>query len=94
MDFGAARGGKTPFEIYKTELRPLIARGNLYHVTERPDGVRWDGIEYASPELDKGVLFAFRGTTDVDDIFLNSKGLLRKSDMNLHLKMAAENRSH
>jgi alpha-galactosidase len=50
------------FELYKTELRPLIAHGNLYHVSERPDGVRWDGIQYASSDASKGVLLAFRGT--------------------------------
>jgi hypothetical protein len=34
----------------------------LYHVTERPDGVNWDGIEYYSGKLRRGVLYAFRGT--------------------------------
>jgi hypothetical protein len=54
---------KRQFELYKTELRPLIAHGNLYHVSNRPDGHGWDGIQYASPDSDKAVLFAFRGTT-------------------------------
>ena len=67
--------GKRQFEIYKTKLRPLIARGNLYHVSDRPDGKRWDGIQYVSPELDKGVLFAFRGTTDAFLHFFKLKGL-------------------
>lgn len=66
---------KRQFEIYKSELRPLIASGNLYHVSERPDGVRWDGIEYVSPELDKGVLYAFRGTTDAILHVFKLKGL-------------------
>jgi len=66
---------KRQFELYKTELRPLIAHGNLYHVSRRPDGVEWDGIEYVSPELDKGVLFAFRGTTDVGTHSFKLKGL-------------------
>jgi hypothetical protein len=54
---------KRQFEIYKAELRPLIAHGNLHHVSERPDGMNWDGMQYVSPDLGKGVLFAFRGTT-------------------------------
>jgi len=66
---------KREFEIYKTQLRPLIAHGNLYHVSERPDGVNWDGIEYVSPESDTGVLFAFRGTIDVGTHSFKLKGL-------------------
>ena len=34
----------------------------MYHVAERPDGVHWDGIEYYSAKLRRGVLYAFRGT--------------------------------
>ena len=66
---------KRQFEIYKTQLRPLIAHGNLYHVSERPDGKRWDGIQYASPEFDKAVLFAFRGTTEQNSHTFRLKGL-------------------
>ena len=66
---------KRQFELYKTELRPLIAHGNLYHVSERPDGTRWDGIQYVSPKSDKGVLFAFRGTTDAFLHVFKLKGL-------------------
>jgi hypothetical protein len=33
----------------------------VYHVAQRPDGVNWDGMEYYSPRLRRGVLFAFRG---------------------------------
>jgi hypothetical protein len=69
---------KRQFEIYKTELRPLIVDGNLYHVSDRPDGKRWDGIQYVSPELDKGVLFAFRGTTDLNSHLFKLKGLAPK----------------
>ena len=54
---------KLQFEIYKTELRPFIAHGNLYHISERPDGVQWDGVQYVNPESGAAVLFAFRGTT-------------------------------
>jgi len=51
------------FALYRGKLRPLIRDAQLYHVSERPDGVRWDGIEYWDPVRSKGVLFAFRGST-------------------------------
>lgn len=56
---GAAR---QEFALYKTELRPLIREADLYHVAPRPDGVHWDGIEYYSAKLRRGVLYAFRGS--------------------------------
>jgi len=49
-------------ELYKQQLRPLIRDARLYHVSERPDGMRWDGIEYWDPARHKGVVFAFRGS--------------------------------
>ncbi len=66
---------KRQFAIYKTWLRPLIANGNLYHITDRPDGVRWDGMEYADPQAGKGVLFAFRGTTQEEKQIFKLRGL-------------------
>jgi melibiase-like protein/glycosyl hydrolase family 36 len=48
--------------LYKQELRPLIRDAQLYHVSDRPDGVHWDGMEYWDPVHGKGVLFAFRGS--------------------------------
>jgi hypothetical protein len=50
------------FALYKEQLRPLIRDARLYHVSERPDGVHWDGMEYWDPTKGKGVLFAFRGS--------------------------------
>lgn len=52
------------FDLYKNRLRPLIREGNIYHVSERPDGVRWDGMQYYSPRLKRGALLAFRGSND------------------------------
>jgi hypothetical protein len=43
-------------------LRPLIRDADLYHVSDRPDGVHWDGIEYFSSLRARGVLYAFRGS--------------------------------
>jgi len=52
---------RNAFALYKLELRPLIREAHLYHISERPDGVRWDGMEYWDPARKKGVVFAFRG---------------------------------
>ena len=49
------------FALYKRSLRPLIREADLYHVSDRPDGVHWDGIEYFSNNAGRGVLYAFRG---------------------------------
>lgn len=57
---------RAEFVSYKTKLRPLIRNADLYHVSSRPDGVHWDGIEYFDPASDAGVLFAFRGSSVVD----------------------------
>jgi hypothetical protein len=53
---------RAQFALYKSALRPLIREADLYHVAERPDGVHWDGVEYYSTRLRRGVLYAFRGT--------------------------------
>jgi hypothetical protein len=49
-------------QLYKTTLRPLIRQAELFHISERPDGVHWDGVEYWDPAQKKGVVFAFRGS--------------------------------
>jgi hypothetical protein len=51
------------FALYKQKLRPLIRDARLYHVSARPDGVHWDGMEYWDPARSEGVVFAFRGKT-------------------------------
>jgi hypothetical protein len=68
---------KRQFAIYKTWLRPLIAAGDLYHITDRPDGAGWDGMEYYHPQSGHGVVFAFRGTGDDKESRFICKGLER-----------------
>src|SRR6202023_2443279 len=63
------------FAVYKQRLRPLIRSADLYHVSERPDGVRWDGIEYFDPSSGRGAVFAFRGTTEESEHAFVLKGL-------------------
>jgi Melibiase/Glycosyl hydrolase family 36 C-terminal domain len=48
--------------LYKRRLRPLIRDAELFHVSARPDGVHWDGMEYWDPAREQGVLYAFRGS--------------------------------
>ena len=51
------------FALYKSALRPLIRVADLYHVSKRPDGLHWDGIEYYAASLGRGVLYVFRGSS-------------------------------
>ena len=60
---------KREIEIYKKELRPLIRDASLYHVSPRPDGVRWDGIEYWDANRQKGVVYAFHGTSETEKTY-------------------------
>ncbi len=53
---------KEEFATYKKYLRPLIRDANLYHISPRPDGVHWDGMEYFNPADGQGVVYAFRGS--------------------------------
>jgi alpha-galactosidase len=57
---------KKEIVLYKRELRALIRDASLYHVSPRPDGVHWDGIEYWDSARHRGVLYAFRGTAEAD----------------------------
>ena len=57
---------KSEIDLYKKDLRPLIRDANLYHVSARPDGVHWDGIEYWDADRQRGVLYAFRGTISTE----------------------------
>jgi len=50
------------FALYKEKLRSLIRDAEIFHISPRPDGVHWDGMEYWDPARATGVVFAFRGT--------------------------------
>ena len=58
---------KRAFALYKSRLRPLIRDADLYHVSARPDGMHWDGVEYFNPQTKAGVLYAFRGADPHED---------------------------
>jgi len=60
------KAAKMAFAVYKTGLRPLIRDTDLYHVSDRPDGIPWDGLEYFDAAKGRGVLYAFRGSTQTE----------------------------
>jgi len=44
----------------------LIRDGDLFHVSERPDGIHWDAMEYFHPRTRRVVVYAFRGSTSTE----------------------------
>ena len=54
---------KQEFALYKERLRAFIRDADLYHISKRPDGVHWDGIEYYDSQRERAVVYAFRGST-------------------------------
>jgi alpha-galactosidase len=52
------------FRLYKDQLRPFIRTADLYHISERPDGIHWDGMEYFDPHTGRGVVYVFRGSVE------------------------------
>ena len=58
------RAAKGEFELYKKELRPLIRDANLYHISDRADGIHWDAMEYFDPKTHRGVVYAFHGSIE------------------------------
>ncbi len=67
-------------QTYKDQLRQLIRNADLFHVSERPDGKQWDAIEYFDPRTGRGVLFAFRGSTQTEN---SHRFILRGMDPSL-----------
>ena len=53
---------KEEFALYKSVLRSFIRDADLYHISERPDGVHWDGMEYLLPQHGSAVVYVFRGS--------------------------------
>ena len=77
---------KRQFDAYKTWLRPLISTAEIYHLANRPDGIRWDGMEYYRPQNGRGVLYAFRGTGDERRHRFICRGLERELQLSTALR--------
>jgi alpha-galactosidase len=76
---------KQEFQLYKEQLRPLIREADLYHISPRPDGIHWDGIQYYDPKTQHGVVYAFRGSTATESAhYFALQGLQRNTTYRLH----------
>ena len=51
---------KACVDTYKTRIRPLVRKADLYHVFGRPDDRGRDGIEFYNPATGKGVVYLFQ----------------------------------
>jgi len=60
---------------YKSRIRPLVRKANLYHISARPDGQRRDGIEYYDPDMGQGVVYLFQPSADTEAAPLRFEGL-------------------
>ena len=75
------------FQLYKARLRPLIREADLYHISARPDGVHWDGLEYFSPRVRQGVVYAFRASIpDENHHSYKLRGLRSDVEYQLHFE--------
>ncbi|HEY6447612.1 MAG TPA: alpha-galactosidase [Acidobacteriaceae bacterium] len=59
---GQHAAARDAIALYKARLRPLIRDAQLFHISPRPDGLHWDGMEYYAAALHRGVVYAFRGS--------------------------------
>jgi hypothetical protein len=60
---------------YKAKLRPLVRAADLYHIFPRPDGRRWDGLEYYDPAAGKGAVYLFKPSPGLATQTVRLKGL-------------------
>jgi len=83
------QAARQAFALYKRQLRPLIRDAHLYHVSDRPDGIHWDGLEYWDPARATGVVYAFRGSvTDEPEHRFQLAGLDPARTYRLHFEDA------
>jgi alpha-galactosidase len=66
---------KREFALYKEKLRPQIAAANLYHILPRPNGKRWDGVQYHDPATGTGAIYVFRAHAKDDSQTIKLRGL-------------------
>ncbi len=81
---------KREMELYKSELRPLIRTGNQFHVSERPDGIRWDGMQMVSSDRRKCALYCFRGRNTDERHTFRLHGLKSNRHYRLHFVDASQ----
>jgi alpha-galactosidase len=57
---------KQEIQLYKSQLRPLIREADIYHISDRPDGMHWDAMEYFDPRARRGVVYIFHGSNKTE----------------------------
>ena len=62
-------------ETYKTKIRPLLHTADVYHILPRPDGKRWDGLEYFDPASGRGVVYLFKPAAEPATEKIRFRGL-------------------
>jgi alpha-galactosidase len=73
--------------LYKQRLRPLIREAQLFHISPRPDGVHWDGMEYWDRTRRQGAVFAFRGSSPDEQVHrFVLTGLEARQNYQLHFE--------
>jgi hypothetical protein len=81
---------KASVQTYKTRIRPLVRAADLYHIFPRPDGKRWDGIEYFDPAAGKGVVYLFKPAAEPATETVRFKGLDAKAKYRLTFEDGSE----
>ena len=66
---------KSAVATYKAKIRSLVRNADLYHILPRPDGKRWDGIQYYDPTAGKGVSYLFKQSAGTDTMPILFRGV-------------------
>ncbi len=77
---------KTCVDTYKAKLRPLLRAADLYHVFPRPDGRKWDGVEYYDPAAGKGAIYVFKPAETPATEMIRFKGLDGRQKYRIHFE--------
>ncbi len=66
---------KRQIEIYKEWIRPLVREADIFHITDRPDEINWDAMQYYDEATGKGIVYVFRPLNEQNTETFNLKGL-------------------
>jgi hypothetical protein len=56
----AEESAKVHWALYAEKQRPILRKGDVYHILPIPDGINWDGIEFFNTALNKGSVILFK----------------------------------
>ncbi len=66
---------KAAVATYKTKIRPLVRKADLYHILPRPDGRNWDGIQYHDATARTGVAILFKPAAGAESALIRFRGV-------------------